>query len=237
MRKILLATFILVFGVTAFAQTVLVHDPTKKWKEYDGGEKELEFIVDNVFKSAKAHWKGDRTSESLQIIGKANGSFTKKGAKQTAYLYEFAQTGNGLSQLGIAVFEKGKIIKHDVFEGGWATEFDKVADANKNGLDEMAVNWSGGMRSGKIGSATAVFEEAPKGLKLLYIGQSSWSDCDGDTSTIDCGYSYKITAKAGAKPVLYQKKMTGGEGKKWRNVGKAKVAKPIDVKVNAITVR
>ena len=145
-------------------------------------------------------------------------------------------TGNGLANDGILITEKNKPVGIYIFDGGEPIGFSKLADINQNKLDEMVVEWMGGMHGGEVGSAAAVLEVKAGNLKEFGTFQTMWSVCDGDVLEAKCGYAYKITATAAPVPVFYQLKMNGN-GKKLRADGKPFKAKIIKADVKYRTVK
>lgn len=222
----LLFLFLNLLTISIQAQTsVTIYDPAKGELKADFTDEESEQLKNAIDPLLKKVIAEDTCSGDFQITNATDGAFTRRRAKQRAFLYEYCQYGNGFSYGGIAVTENGKIVANHYFSGGWQMEFWSLPDINNNGLNEMAIHWSGGMHQGKIGTAIIVLEDGSGRLAEIGATQASWSECDGDNSSLKCGYDWKITARKGAKPVFYHQKMTGGDGKKWRVAGKSMAVK------------
>lgn len=225
-NRLLIFLLSLTLFSTAFAQaTVVVYDPSKPESETNFSDAEAEALKNEIDPLLKKVVAADVCSGDFQITNAAEGAFTRRSAKQKAFLYEYCQNGNGFSYGGVAVTENGKIVSNYYFNGGWQMDFWSLPDINGNGLNEMAIHWSGGMHQGQIGTAIIVLENSLGRLAEIGGTQASWSECDGDNSSLKCGYSWKVTAKRAAKPVFYHQKMVGGEGQKWRTVGKSSADK------------
>ena len=220
---ILFLPLIFLCAVSNFAQgSQIVYDPAND-EPYKSPAAELDFVKSFVLPAVKNIWNESVCTENINIAGRAEGSFTKPKTKQTAYLFEYCETGNGIANDGILIAENQTPTALYVFDGGLPLGFSKLADINRNRLDEMVIQWAGGMHQGQIVTAAVVLETTPVNLRELGAMQSSWSVCDGETSTLKCGYAYKITAAPAIRPIFYQLKMVG-EGKTWRAAGKAQKA-------------
>lgn len=224
--KFLFAILVLLSTITAvFAQRTqpqLVYDPANDGAS-DSPAAETELVRNAVLPAAKNAYEIGDCDENLKVIGRAEGAFTRRGAKQTAYLFEYCSIGNGMANNGILITENQKTAALYTFDGGWAYGFSRLPDMDSNGLDEMAIHWAGGMHQGQISSATVVVQATPTKLYEIAAMQNSWSVCDGETKTLKCGYAYKITVWRAIAPVFQRTKMIG-EGKKWRAVGTAQKA-------------
>ncbi len=213
-----------------FAQGALVvYDPTKKEPKENFTRAEEASIKRLVVPKLKGRISPETCAEEFEITNAATGSFTRKGARQKAFLYEYCQYANGWSYGGIVITEAGKPVMHYFFNGAWQMNFWSLPDINKNSLNEMVVHWSGGMHQGMIGTGIVWLEVAGADLRELGSAQAYSSECDSDSAKKVCDYSWKITVKPGAKPVFYHQKMTGGDGHRWKIIGRTlpvKIEKP-----------
>ncbi|PTA69001.1 hypothetical protein [Deinococcus arcticus] len=75
--------------------------------------------------------------EDFQINGVAPGSFTVKGAQQTAYLYMYCYARTGWSQ-GLIITQGNTVVAHYVFIGMASTMY-ALKDINQNGFTELVL--------------------------------------------------------------------------------------------------
>lgn len=210
-----------VFGQAA----QIVYDPTKRVRQMKAaGVAEERLIKRNALPKARRQWKGrEGCGEDFQIVGAAQGSFTRKNAVQKAFLYEFCQTGNGWANNGLVIMESGRIIAHFVEEGGWNVGLRNLPDINKNGFDELVVETSGGLHQGITGGSITLLEVSTTRVTDLGTTQSFSNECEGEESSEDCDRSYKITVTPGVKPIFYKEKLvnTGDDIKpRWKKSAK-----------------
>lgn len=214
----------LFFISTVFGQTTqVVFDPTKNVSETKASPAE-EMLVKTVLPKARKTWTEDVCTEDFSITGKAKGSFTKQNAAQTAFIYEFCQTGNGFANDGIVIVEAGKIVAHYLYEGAWTLDLTSLPDINNNGIDELVVHNSGGMHQGIFGTGLDILEISPKGIKEIGATQTSYNDCGAGLSKNCRDDSYKITADKDEIPIFYSQKFVQVR-KKWKPLGKTVKAK------------
>lgn len=222
--KIFLWLLNLIFISTVFGQTTqVVFDPSENSPEtkISAAEKAL---VETVLPKARKTWTEDACTEDFSVTGKAKGAFTKQNAAQTAYLYEFCQTGNGFANDGIVVTEAGKIVAHYLYEGAWTLNLTSLPDINGNGIDELVVHNSGGMHQGTFGTGLDVLEISPKGVKGFGATQTSYNDCEAGVSKNCRDDNFKITVSRGETPTFYSQRFVKVR-KKWKPLGKTAKAK------------
>lgn len=220
-----------VVGIAAQG-TIVLYDPVAKLPETGSSAGDEKLIREQVIPKAAERWKEDESCSGggLNIVGALDGAFTKAGSKQHAIVYELCQTGNGFANNGITVIENGRIVVNFVEEGGWNLEVSKVADLNKNGRDEIAIETGGGMHQGYTGSSVTIVElsataAAELGVYLVYS-----NECENHAPNKYCDRSYKITATPAAKPSFFAQKFLNrgtDEKPRWVMSGKAVAAKPI----------
>lgn len=227
-------------AVCAQAQVVL-YDPVAKLAEARNSEDDEQFAKQKLVPAAAQHWKDDESCSggNLNIVGVLDGSFTKAGAKQRAFVYELCQTGNGFANNGIAVVENGRVVAHFVEEGGWNLEASKVADLNKNGRDEIVIETGGGMHQGYTGSSITIVELSPTGAVEIGVYLAYTNECERHVQDKYCDRSYKIIATPGAKPLFFAQKFNNrgtDEKPRWVAAGKPLAAKPIADTENKYTL-
>lgn len=233
--KFFLLLPILLFISTVFGQTgEMVFDPTRNTPEVKVGADE-EMLIKGVLPQARKIWTEDVCAEAFNISGKAAGSFTRQNAAQTAYLYEFCQTGNGFAFDGIVIAEAGKIVAHYLYEGAWTLNLTSLPDINNNGIDELVVHNSGGMHQGIFGTGIDILEILPDGVRELGATQTSYNDCEANPRKGCRDDNYMITADEGEMPVFYSRKFVKA-GNRWKPFGKIVRAKmfKLDHKFRAV---
>ena len=207
-------------SIGAVAQTIVVNDPTKQTEDGDLEFTETEqAYFDQALVAVRKHIPKDTCGESLQPAGSVTGSFTRAGAKEMILFYEYCQTGNGFGWNGLVLVENGKITGNFVSDGTWGVEIRKVADVNRNGLDEFTLEYSGGLHQGGGGTGVDLMEFSngvPVGMGWFQTSEFGQGPHD---------HSWKLTAKPGKVPVYYRQKFLTDEGKRPRSLGKATVAK------------
>lgn len=221
-------------AVSASAQVpVVIHDPLRKApeKNFTAGDEQL--VKAKVLPKIKNRWSDneDCDGRDLNVIGAADGSFTKKSAQQRAIVYEMCQTGNGFANNGIAIVENGGIVAHFTTAGGWNLEVARLADINKNGFDELAVETGGGMHQGYTGSSVSVLEISSASVRSLGTFLVFTNECENGGPEEYCDERYRITAKPRAAPVFSRQKYINKNGSdekpKWTVSGKLHTAKPL----------
>lgn len=214
------AAILLVFSVNSLGQTgiVVVHDPTKpaaKTKMTPGEET----AFDRALVPVRRAIKSEVCSESVDISGIVHGAFSRTDAVQTLVFYQYCQTGNGFGEAGLVLIENDNAIDNFIADAGWTLDIGRVADVNKNGLDEFTLAYSGGLHQGQGGAGVDLMEFAngmPAGL--------GWYKSEEYNDT-QVSSSWKLTAKSGPTPVFYRQKFTSRDGTKWRAVGAASAFK------------
>ena len=210
---------VLLFAAGAAAQTaVVVHDPTKVSPAAKLTPAE-QAVFNKALPAVRKKISEEACSESVDVSGVVQGSFTAAGAKQTLVFYQYCQTGNGFGFAGLVLIENGRVIGNFFADTGWTMEIVRVADLNGNGLDEFTLAYSGGMHQGHGGVGVDLMEFAdgtPKGI--------GWYKSEEFDDT-QASSAWKLTAKPGPVPVFYRQKFTSRDGNKWRAVGAATVFK------------
>jgi hypothetical protein len=217
----------------AFAQApVVIYNPLRTAPEKNFTDADEQLIKTKVLPKIGTKWSDDSSCDgsNLNVIGAVAGSFTKKAAAQRAVLYEMCQTGNGFANNGIAIVENGNVVANFVAEGGWNLDIVRIADIDKNGFDELAVETSGGMHQGYSGSSSNVIEISATFVKSFGTFLVYTNECESLRAGKYCDRSYKLTARPGTKPVFSSQKYINkgsDEKTKWVVSGKPQVAKVI----------
>lgn len=217
----------------AFAQApVVIYDPLRAAPEKNFTDADEQLVKTKVLPKISTKWNDDSSCEgsNLSVIGAVDGSFTKKAASQRAVLYEMCQTGNGFANNGIVIVENGNAVANFVAEGGWNLDIVRIADINKNGFDELAVETGGGMHQGYTGSSSNVIEISSTSVKSFGTFLVYSNECESLKAGKYCDRSYKITARPGTKTTFSsQKYINKGSDEKtiWVVSGKPQIAKTI----------
>ncbi|MEP6850409.1 MAG: hypothetical protein ABI999_16230 [Acidobacteriota bacterium] len=208
---------ILVCSLSAAAQrTVVINRPNEKTVTAILSASEQKLMDKSVLPKVRKKLASDACSESVDVSGIIHGAFTRAGTTQTLVFYQFCQTGNGFGSAGIAIFEGGKVTGNYISaESGWTADAKTLPDINQNGVDEIALFYSGGMHQGQGGIGADIMEFSGRMLKGL-----GWFQAQSFTETTDV--EYKMTAKPGAKPLFFREKWSSpDDGKPYRKVGNA----------------
>ncbi|MEP7075076.1 MAG: hypothetical protein ABI878_04635 [Acidobacteriota bacterium] len=206
---------ILVCSLSAFAQrTVVIYQPNEKTVTAVLSATEQKLMDKGVLPKVRKKLISDACSESVDISAIMHGAFNRAAAAQTLVFYQFCQTGNGLGSTGIAVFEGGKVVGNYIStESGWTMDAKTLPDINQNGVDEIALFYSGGMHQGSGGIGVDIMEFSGRMLKGI-----GWFQAQSFTETTDV--EYKVTAKSAIKPLFFREKWSSpDDGKPYRKVG------------------
>jgi hypothetical protein len=244
--KIICAAFFLLLLIGAsrpiFAQNaaanVVIVDPTKTVKPQLISDEE-KYLVKSLLPAVRRIWDKDVCEETFSITGgAAAGAFTKAGARQKAFLYEFCQTENAFANNGIVVLEDGRVVAHFVYEGAQTAGLDALPDINGNGRDELLITNYGGMHQGISATGIDVLEFSNGAMAISEIGATQ-IDYDASGASEDgkgAVYSYKISVARGAQPVFYREKFVP-RGKIWRKVAAAQKAEMFRLDYKYIAVK
>jgi hypothetical protein len=220
------ALAIAVFAVCGRAQSaIVINDPTAKAMPAKLAASETRLMERSDLPPERKLLVSDLCEEEYEVANSTKGAFTQPGARQTVVFYQFCQTGNGLGSVGVAILESGKVIGNYVAaEGGWTVDVRNLPDINDNGLDEIALYFSGGMHQGAGGTGVEVMEFSPAGLRSLgWFQAESFSDSGPSVG-------YRITARKARTPTFTRQKLTSKNDKTWRSAGRPtpfRLSKPI----------
>lgn len=210
---LLLAAFL--FAAAAFGQAiVVVHDPRADSAPSPLGAADERFIQTHVLPSVRKKIVSDICTEEFRASGIVKGAFTKPKSMQTLVFYQFCETGNGLGQVGVAVFENDRLLGSFVSDVGWAVDLKMLPDINRNGLNEFALYYSGGLHQGQGGVGVDIVEFSDGRLK-----PHGWFQADNIAEEENENYSYRVTARTGKTPVFYHQKYIGTETNRLRKSG------------------
>jgi hypothetical protein len=211
---------VMIAAISVRAQSlVIVNEPAAKPKPVALSTAEKRLIERSVLPKAGkvlVSSLGEVCREGeYDLSSAAKGAFTRAGAQQTLVFYQYCQTGNGLGAVGVAVIENGKVeASYVAEEGGWSVDARTLPDINQNGLDEVALYFSGGMHQGEGGTGVEVMEFSKNGLKSL-----GWFQADRfyDNKPSD---AYRVSVRKGTTPVFYRQRFTSRDEKNWRPASK-----------------
>ena len=209
---------------------IVINDPTTADpnaiddNKYTLSAEEKAVMDKSVLPKARVRLKESCDEEFVSISGVHHGAFTKAGSDQTMIFYQFCQTGNGLGTAGVAILDNGKLAAGFVApQAGWTVDSAILPDINDNGLDEIALYYSGGMHQGEGGTGVDVFEYSAGKLKGI-----GWFQSDGFTETGPV-FGYKVTVIPGKTPTFSRQKYLQNAAGKWRVSGKATPLKLTEV--------
>ncbi len=210
---LLLAAFL--FAAAAFGQAVVVvHDPLTEAETSRLTGADERFIKTRILPAVRKKLVNDICTEDFRESGVVKGSFTKPNSKQTLVFYQFCETGNGLGQVGLGLFEGNRLTASFTSDVGWAVDLKMLPDINRNGLNEFTLYYSGGLHQGQGGIGVDIVEFSGNRLKAL-----GWFQADNIAEEPNENYSYKVTARTGKSPVFYHQKYIGEGPKQLRRSG------------------
>jgi len=212
---------ITVFGVCLMSLSILgqtayvINDPTVEPVKTELSAAEQSLMDKSILPRVREKLKSDICEETIEVSGRAQGAFTKAGTKQTVIFYQFCQTRNGLGSVGVAIIENGRVVGNFVSaESGWPDTAKTLPDINQNGLDEIALYYSGGMHQGAGGTGVDIMEFSAGGLKGI-----GWFQAEEFTETSPV-MSYKVTVNPGKTPAFFSEKYISNGTAKWKRPGK-----------------
>jgi hypothetical protein len=175
------------------------------------------FLMDkSVLPRVRSKLLADACEESISVAAIVHGSFTRPGAIQKLVFYQFCETGNGLGSAGVAVTENGFVANNFIApDAGFTISAKTLPDLDRNGIDEVALYWSGGIHQGAGGTGVDIIEFNSRAPRM--IGWFQAESFDEDTPAI----GYRVTANPGKPPKYFREKYTQNAGGKWRKTGKA----------------
>jgi hypothetical protein len=217
-RLLVMNVGFLLCAASVFGQElVVIHDPVAEMKE--APKVELSAVERNIMnrvalpKVRKKLAGEEFCKEEFDPSAVLHGSFSRAGTNQTVIFYQYCQTGNGLGQVGLVLIEGTKMLGNFIADVGWSVGGRLVPDLNRNGLDEFALYYSGGIHQGNGGVGVDLMEFDPTGPRGVGWFQAENFTDDGDD------YSYKVWAKLGRRPIFYRQKFVSDNSGKFRRVG------------------
>jgi hypothetical protein len=185
----------------------------------DGTAEEKAFVKEEVNKHKAEIIKQVKfdncEDEEAAITDIAEGSFTKPGAKQKAYLYELCMPGRVFGIGGVIIAEDGKAVTHFAYgENGLSSNLYSLPDINKNGLSELFF-YGGSVHQGIAGASIDLYEI--KEGDLGFMGRITTYDSDEGAKDENSGSTtaYYIWAKPGKQPVFTQDVYESKGSDKW----------------------
>lgn len=151
---------------------------------------------------------------SFEPAGVVRGSFSRPNSDQRLVFYQFCQTGNGLGEVGLILLENDKVVGNYVADVGWTVGIKSLPDINRNGLNEVALYYSGGIHQGSGGTGVDLVELSPAGVKGIGWFQAESFSESGPT------VGYRVTAKPGSPPAYFREKYTQDAKGRWKRSGR-----------------
>jgi len=209
--SVIIITFL---SIAAFAQSIVViNTPGEESAKPELSTTEKRLMDRNILPKVRKRLAGEACEESVEVAGIIHGAFAKAGASQTLVFYQFCQTGNGLGSVGAALFEGNRVVANLVSEeSGWSIDAKVLPDINQNGLNEVALYYSGGMHQGSGGTGVDIMEFSGSALKGI-----GWFQAESFTERTN--YSFKVSVKPGPVPQFFSEKWTSNSKGKYRRVG------------------
>ncbi|OUC12622.1 MAG: hypothetical protein B0A82_21310 [Alkalinema sp. CACIAM 70d] len=144
-------------------------------------------------------------TEGVTIIGRAEGSFTRPNANQSAFLYTLCESGRTFGLGGILILENDTVAAHYLYgENGLMYGMLSAPDVNQNGLTELILTF-GGLHQGYAGRGISLFELGNGNLTFLGR-ESTYSDNSGamtDRSKVET-FNYRLWVEPAANPRFFK---------------------------------
>ena len=213
-----LAAAVITIAFCSFAvfsqSTIVINTPGEETAKAELSIAEKRLMDRTILPKARKRLSGEACEESVEIAGIVHGTFIRAGAVQTLVFYQFCQTGNGLGSVGVAVFEGNRVVANLLSEESSQSVGAKVLpDINQNGLNEVALYYSGGTHQGSGGTGVDIMEFSGTALKGI-----GWFQAYRFTEK--SSFSFKVSAKPGTPPQFFSEKWSSYKGK-YRRVGGA----------------
>ena len=155
---------------------VAIFDGRRSDKPVAPNAAETALLESVVHPEARAAWADDGCSDTFVVLAKVKGSFTKRGARQSAVLYRFCNTGRQNGMSGVAILDQGRVAAHVVWKGGNEDAIVAMRDIDGNGLSEIAITDSG-VGQGYVDSGISIVELGPSDVKKLGFFDTYDDDC------------------------------------------------------------
>jgi len=212
---------ILLFAIGVSAQQpIVINDPTIPEKPGNISDADKSIIDRDVWPVMRKKYEDESCTPEFDSYEAIQGSFTRAKANQRLIFFQVCQTGNGFGVAGIALIEEGKVIGlYGADEAGWVVGARRLPDINQNGMDEIALYWSGGLHQGEGGTGVDLIELAGNALRGL-----GWFQSDG-VSNDRPSFGYKVSVRKGKLPVFSRQKYISNDSEKWRPSGRPAVFK------------
>ncbi|HEX8691941.1 MAG TPA: hypothetical protein VF746_05960 [Longimicrobium sp.] len=241
--RILLGCCIFTVSAAAVARVqttrmlVRVYDPRLAPPPLEPSAADSLLLQREVRPAAHRRWEGtlDDCGDDFEVMGAADGSFTRPGARQRVLLYRYCFVSHVIGGLGgIAVVEDGRVVAHFPFVTT-ATGIAAVPDLNGDGRSELLIG-DGGYLMGESWSYASFAAVEPGGRGLRWLGAF-------DTGHDDCGMDRDrprregavLLARPGARPAFFRQRLTAGCGdaSRWVRRGWLEPAVPADEQLAA----
>jgi len=188
---------------------------------------------EKILPSAENYWKDSEelmnanNGEAPAMRDVTTGSFTKKGARQKAILYNFKNTGHNFSLNGIVIIENNNVVLHIIYNGGPDNSIGTLPDIDQNGLSELLIA-SSGQNSGELWKSVSIIQAAKK--KIKKFGRLTvYTDNFGTYERKRKAEAVKLLVKKNNSPLFYKetyvsKDRDGGKNS-WNKVDTMKQVK------------
>lgn len=163
---------------------------------------------DVVYWQAQRAWQDkDGCGDDLMLLDAATGSFLRPRAVQKALLYRFCSTGHNMGYAGIAIFERGTLVRHEVFAGGAEFAIGKMPDLNLDGVDELLIA-NGGTNMGQTWTNAIIYQMGSKPTQFVASFDAYYDYC-GTLEQVKPVQAWKTYVEMGKQPRLYQQEFRG----------------------------
>lgn len=170
-----------------------------------------------VSPGAKRQWK-DSCKAAFEIKSVCDGAFTKPGAKQSAFLYSWCETGHALGIGGIAIMEKGRLAAHFGYDSGGEYDIVRVPDLDGDKIDDIAIV-AGSTNQGYTTTSIALIG-INNGAMKKFGRFEVYNDDSGAVEKNSHTYAWVISADLPAKTPVFSKQKFSQLRKGWTRAGK-----------------
>lgn len=163
---------------------------------------------DVVYWQAQRAWQDKNTCDNeLEILDAATGAYLRPRAVQKAVLYRFCRFARQLGYSGLAIFENGALVRHEVFEGGSEFALGKMPDLNRDGLDELLISYSG-INTGEDWMVADIVQ-LDGSLTRRMTSFDGYQGFCASLEPVKLSKAWKTYVEVGATPRFYQQEFRG----------------------------
>ncbi len=161
-------------------------------------------IETEVLPPARRHWHALQRDCDVSFgmtDSAAQGSFTRPSASQTVILYSYCSTGHNIAQNGIVVLERGSVVAHIAYLGGWSESIVPAEGIGRTGQTKILIV-GGGTGQGETLGTVRIIGVSDKDVQKFGSLQTYDDACNASYVNLKKTASI-LFVKLGAAPVFY----------------------------------